>query len=315
LGTAGVARRDGALMARYAVRDAGRRQRQVVTPEGVPLPFVIGSRGARALALMIDLALLLGAIIGMTVILYRLARAAGIDHLPGSQAAAQALAAVWIVMMFLSRHVWFLFFELGPRGATPGKRVLGLRVAARDGGRLTTEAVVARNLIRDLELFLPLIFVSSALAQGEDATFAGWAGAGWFLIFVLFPFCNRDALRAGDLVAGTWVVEARRDKLQAALSTGAAAAQGRSDVTDTQYRFGEAELAVYGEYELQVLERVLRENREEAMVDVARAICAKIGWSHGRGDERAFLEAYYTQLRARLERGMRFGQRKADKHT
>ena len=64
-----------------------------------------------------------------------------------------------------------------------------------------------------------------------------------------------------------------------------------------------------------MLERVLRENREDALVDVAQTICAKIGWNSGNGDERAFLEAYYTQLRARLERGMRFGQRKADKHS
>jgi hypothetical protein len=70
---------------------------------------------------------------------------------------------------------------------------------------------------------------------------------------------------------------------------------GESALTQTRYEFGEAELSVYGEYELQVLERVLREDREEAMVDVAQAICAKIGWNSGRGDERAFLEAYYTQ--------------------
>ena len=48
---------------------------------------------------------------------------------------------------------------------------------------------------------------------------------------------------------------------------------------------------------------------------VAETICAKIGWSAGQGDERAFLEAYYTQLRARLERDMRFGKRKADKYS
>jgi hypothetical protein len=33
----------------------------------------------------------------------------------------------------------------------------------------------------------------------------------------------------------------------------------------------------------------------------------------GGGDERLFLECYYTQLRARLEAGMRMGKRKADK--
>ena len=76
---------------------------------------------------------------------------------------------------------------------------------------------------------------------------------------------------------------------------------------------------IYGEYELQTLERVLRDERTENMVAVAEAICRKIGWEPGRpgvrGDERAFLGAYYAQLRGRLEKGMRFGKRKADKHA
>ena len=66
---------------------------------------------------------------------------------------------------------------------------------------------------------------------------------------------------------------------------------------------------------MQTLERVLRDNQPESIVTVAETICAKIGWSAGQGDERAFLEAYYTQLRARLERDMRFGKRKADKNS
>jgi uncharacterized RDD family membrane protein YckC len=141
----------------------------------------------------------------------------------------QTVVVLWIVAMFLFRHIWFLYFELGPRGATPGKRALGLRVAARDGGRLTTEAVVARNILRDIELTLPIIFVTSTLIQGEDATFVAWAGAAWFLIFAFFPCFNRDALRAGDVVAGTWVVEAGRDRLKAALSVaGGALGKARS---------------------------------------------------------------------------------------
>ena len=139
---------------------------------------------------------------------------------------------------------------------------------------------------------------------GDDMGAAGLAATGWFLCFALFPLFNRDRLRAGDLIAGTWVVEMPRRKLEAALSTGAVAASGTSQTTGAQYRFGEAELAVYGEYELQTLERVLREDRAEAMVKVHEAICRKIGWEPGAGDERAFLEAYYTQLRARLESGM-----------
>lgn len=139
------------------------------------------------------------------------------------------------------------------------------------------------------------------------------AAACWFLVFMLFPFFNRDALRAGDLVAGTWVVDAPRTKLAEALSTQGAMRSQSSEVTGAAYRFGEAELSVYGEYELQTLEQVLRENRPEAMANVHAAICRKIGWEPGAGDERAFLEAFYAQLRARLEGGMRFGKRKKDK--
>ena len=115
-------------------------------------------------------------------------------------------------------------------------------------------------------------------------------------------------------MAGTWVVETPKAKLAQALSTNGAA-RGPSTVTGTTYRFGEAELAVYGEHELQTLERVLRDNNPQGIASVHEAICRKIGWNPGAGDERAFLEAYYAQLRARLEGQMRFGKRKADKFS
>ncbi|MGV3510429.1 MAG: RDD family protein [Novosphingobium sp.] len=298
-----------------------RRRRMVVTPEGVPLPFVLASRGARAGALFLDLAMIVGAMIGATMIIAYVANSVGIafnhDSSPAGRA-VQALSVLWIIALFLFRNAWFLFFELGPRGATPGKRITGIRVAARargkDGARLTTEAVIARNLVRDIELFMPLIFILVASVEGGDIEMAAWSGLVWFLLFALFPFFNRDRLRCGDLIAGTWVVEAPKRKLEQALSVGEGA-RGVSQATGAQYRFSDADLAVYGEYELQVLERVLRENREEALRDVAQTICGKIGWSAGAGDERAFLEAYYAQLRARLETGMRFGRRKADKHA
>ena len=136
----------------------------------------------------------------------------------------------------------------------------------------------------------------------------------WFL-FALFPFFNRDRLRAGDLIAGTWVVEAPTQQAGKRHSAPGPRAQRNQRGDRRGYKFGEAELAIYGEYELQTLERVLREDRPEALVAVHEAICRKIGWNPGAGDERAFLEAYYTQLRARLEGGMRMGQRKADKFT
>ena len=305
---------------RRPVTDFERRRRRVITPEGIALQFVVASRASRAGAVIIDLILVGLAMIVSTLLLILLVF--GALQVPdnllerGTGPAARALqffAVLWIVAMFLFRNAYFLFFELRPRGATPGKRIAGIRVAARDGGQLTAEAVIARNLTRDIELFLPVLFFMQAAATGSDMDGASVAALAWLLVILAIPIANRDHLRAGDIVAGSWVVEAPRSRLATVLATGEASHHGRSEVTGARFRFGEAELAVYGEYELQVLERVLRDDRAENMVAVTEAICRKIGWEPGRGDERAFLEAYYTQLRARLEKGMRFGRRKADK--
>lgn len=294
-----------------------KRRRTIVTPEGIELPFVIATRGARLGALMLDYLFLLLGSVGVTLLIAQVA--GGLDVVGNDQAggAGEFLQVVWMLFWFIAWNGYFMAFELSPRGATPGKRIVGIRVAARPterggSGRLTAEAVIARNLLRDIELFLPLIFLLVA-PSGETGS-AGLAGLAWFLVFAFFPFFNRDALRAGDLVAGTWVVEMPRTKLAQALST-EGAARGASMVTGATYRFSDAELAIYGEYELQTLERVLRDDRPEAIQSVHEAICRKIGWNPGAGDERAFLEAYYAQLRARLEGGMRFGKRKADKFS
>ncbi len=287
-------------------RDLSKRSRMLITPEGLALPLTVGSKGARAGALILDLVILLLGFIAVFLLIY----AFGLGVLGLSEGdvesspVLQFIVVMLIMLVFLSRYGYFLWFELGPRAATPGKRLVGLRVAARDGGRLTAEMVIARNLVRDVEVFLPSVFL---FGGGAFAGVSGFAAFIWLAIFVLFPVFNKDALRAGDIVAGTWVVEAKQAKLKEAMSL----APDRS----SEYRFGEAELSVYGEHELQVLEGVLRQNRPESLREVAEAITTKIGWQLGAGDERQFLEAFYAALRGHLESGMRFGKRKRDKYS
>lgn len=281
-----------------------RRQRALVTPEGIALPITIASRGSRFVALVIDY-------LAILFLLILLAYAAW--YLVGSfdklkQATSQIGEFVMVIAMLAFFVIWngyFMFFEMGPRGATPGKRAMKIRVASREGGRLTPEAVVARNLLRQIEIFLPLSMLSFA-GSGESGA-GGYAGLVWFLVFMLFPFFNRDALRAGDLIAGTWVLEAPKVKLADALSV------DRDDAAPAQFRFGETELSVYGEHELKTLEDVLRRGDPNAMATVQQAILRKIGWEGGAGYEREFLEAFYRALRARLEGEMRFGKRKRNK--
>ena len=291
-----------------------RLQRELITPEGLALPLILASRGARAGALLLDLVIIFGVLLVAIIVFIMLGAGIGAAT-EDMNAASEVLIVVLILLLFLSRFGYFLYFELGPRGATPGKRALGIRVAARPSasggsGRLTAEAVIARNLMRDVEVFIPL----SVLLSGQFGSgVTGWAIAIWLGIFVFFPCFNKDNLRAGDLVAGTWVVEAQRHKLPKAMSLKPAAAP--AGAPESGYKFGEAELSIYGAHELQVLEGVLRQNNPQAMRQVLEAICRKIGWEAGSGDDRAFLEAFYAALRARLEGDMRFGKRKKDKFS
>ncbi len=292
--------------------------RIMVSPEGVPLNVTVAAAGARAGALALDIVIILSMIFAVTVVCLLILWGFGVAF-AGNEGEFSGplgvLAVIWIIAVFLFRNAYFLYFELGDRAATWGKRAVGIRVASRDGGRLTAEAVIARNIVRDVELFLPLVFLSSTSAQETATSFTSWAGFIWVLMFLLFPLFNKDRLRGGDLIAGTWVIQNVKKGLGDIVApTAATQSEGETNPAN-RYQFTEEDLSVYGEYELQTLENVLRTGNDEAMETVAASICQKIGWEPGSGDERIFLEAYYTALRARLERGMRFGKRRKDKYS
>ena len=281
------------------------RTRRLVTPEGVDLRLRLGEAGARAGAFLLDLLVMLAALVALTVaLLYAQSRFA-------SPAWGEMIDVVWVLLFFVLRAFYFTGFEMGPRAATPGKRVLGLRVAARDGRQLGPASVIARNAMREVELFVPLGFLLWSPGGGVD----GWirlAGLAWCLVFTLFPLFNRDRLRPGDLVGGTWVIEAPRRAL-----LGDLAANGAGAGADTgAFAFTTEELDAYGVKELHVLEDVLRARDAEAVRAVAERIRARIGRAPRPGEaDAAFLDAYYAGLRRRLEERMLFGVRKADKHA
>ena len=297
------------------------RRRTIITPEGLALPLTLASRGARAGALMLDVMIILFALIafhlGLIAVAGGLIDAAGGTLGGGAAGASEFLQIALIIAVFMGWYGYFLVQELGPRGATLGKRMLGIRIAPRGGQRLTPEAIIARNLLRDIEVFYPLVFIIStgvSALGGEDVGAMIWAAAAWFALFALLPFFNRDALRAGDIIAGTWVVEAPR----AALANVLASASVANEAAPNDYprpRFTAAELGVYGIRELQVLERLLRDGDAAALATVHRTIAAKIGRSAEDGEARAFLEAFYAALRDKLEKDMRFGKRKTDKFS
>ena len=272
--------------------------RELVTPEGVDLRLKVGSYAERFAALLIDVLIL---VLGLA--LFSLLALLAFWAMKGDS--SEFLGVVWLLGMFVGRNFYFLIFEVGPKAATPGKRAMGLRVAAADGGRLTADMVFARNAMREVEVVLPATFFL-ARGEGVDAALIG-LGALWSLVFVLFPLFNRDRRRMGDLVAGTMVVKAPKKVLQPDLAdTERTASQGIT--------FTPAQLDAYGIKELHVLEDVIRAGDRKSMAEVAMRIRGKIGWE-GPGDipDRTFLNAYYAGLRGRLESRMLFGHRLKDK--
>jgi uncharacterized RDD family membrane protein YckC len=281
-----------------------KQQRSLITPEGVDLRLQIADGGQRAGAFIVDAVILFGSLALATLV-------AIIGAMRMGKEARELVEVIWQLGYFVASNGYFIAFELGPRAATPGKRIFGLRVAARNGGRLTADAIFARNAMRQLEVMIPLqVLVVGALVKQSGEPLMAWMfllAFIWAGIFAFFPLFNRDRLRAGDLVAGTWVVRAPRHKLIADLADDGAEQLAR-------YAFTREQLEAYGVKELHVLEEVLRKGDRKTMRAVSERIRKKIGW-HGEPGafDRDFLAAYYAALRQRLEQRLLFGHRRADK--
>lgn len=272
------------------------RIHQVVTPEAVPLPLEVAAAGDRLGAFVIDFLIQLAAFIAVAI---------GLNWQGLFSIGDDVVQALYHLLVLLIWSFYFLLFELAWQGQSPGKRLLKIRAVDARGGPLSAEAVIARNLSRLPELYLPIMAIGT-LAMGGWGNFAA---LGWLVGFGFLPLFNKDRLRVGDMIAGTIVVKTPAAILLEDLTAGRTAAA---------HTFTDAQLDVYGIYELQVLEGVLRgagqHGHFEAVQTVAQKIKEKIGWEGPVKDDEVFLQAFYAALRGRLERRMLFGKRRRSKH-
>jgi len=279
-----------------------RRRREIITPEGVSIPVELADYGERVSAFLIDWVIWTVA----TIVIYL-----PIVLLIGKAGSILIAISVALFIGFLIRNLYFVYFEIAWRGATPGKRVVGLRVIDRHGGPLLPTAVIARNLTREVEMFLPLGILLSGGRSAEGAI--AWEQlslAIWMLFFALLPAINRDRMRGGDLIAGTMVIALPKRALSSDL------------VEETvQFSFTEQQLRAYGAFELQVLEELLRrpdsEKGLQVLNDVCDTICRKIVWTAPVPPNQVarFLRDFYTAERAFLEREQLYGKARVDKHA
>ena len=149
------------------------------TPEGILLELRPAGLSARVYAYALDglirLAILYAALIGLAFL-------GGLG------------VALWLILIFALEWFYPVVFELTPSGATPGKRVFGLRVVMDNGLPVTAAASLTRNLLRAAD-FLPL-------------------GYGFGIVSVLL---RGDCKRLGDIAAGTLVLHEPRAAARIAL--------------------------------------------------------------------------------------------------
>ncbi|WP_157944537.1 RDD family protein [Mangrovicella endophytica] len=292
-------------MSRAAQRS---RSLVLVPPEGVPLHLSIPTLGARIGAQIIDLiitGLLTAALVYALVF---------VEVIPG-----EAVVALTSLVSLLAGTPLYILFELLMNGRTPGKRLLGIRVVSLDGTGLTTHQVVVRNLLKEVEVLVP-IQVLPAVFVGSPLAFVVLA---WTIAVVVVVWRSRAHQRIGDFAANTVVVEQPSAELQPDLAMVSETAAEEAVVeTAERYVFTTGQLDLYGAYELQVLEKLLRtktpapgEPPSQALLDVTASIRRKIEYPDPVPDAEAadFLLAFYRAQRAFLEQKKLFGEARDDK--
>ena len=278
-----------------------RERRNITTPEGIPIPVILADYGERVTAFFLDW--LLWFVLLVTIIL------AIVLSMRSSLSLIAVSVALFII--FLIRNLYFVYFEIAWRGATPGKRIVGIRVIDRAGGPLLPSAVIARNLTREVEMFLPLgILIVGGRSAGGVLDWGQLSIAAWLLFFAVLPLINRDRMRGGDLIAGTMVIAVPKLMLLSDLVEG-----------KLRFSFTDQQLRAYGAFELQVLEELLRRpstpDGTRVLDEVCEKIRRKIGWAAPvpQNQVAAFLHDFYTAQRAFLEREQLYGKGRADKYA
>ena len=146
---------------------------EVETPEHVAFRKEVAGPGSRGVAWALDTALRAGVLLAIATPILGIA---GVSGMMG------AGSGVLLVAWFLLDWGWFTAFEAFG-GASPGKRIMGLRVVREDGSPAGLREIFLRNLLRAAD-GLPVGYVVGVLAMGIDPRFR----------------------RLGDRLAGTLVV-------------------------------------------------------------------------------------------------------------
>lgn len=295
--------------AKRARRDRKKREARLIRdfrpPEGVVLNFQVAGLGSRFGAQLLDLLLTSLAILAIVILL-------SVTEI----ASWQFLSTFAALAFFFIRAPYYILTELLWNGQTLGKRITGLRVVSADGRSLAPYSVAVRNMMKEMEVFVPgtALFAIVGLGVADMVILLIW-----ITILLAVPLLNRKRQRLGDMIANTYVIYQPRAVLMPDVAT-------RQPEREERFSFLNHQLDHYGRFELQTLERVLqtdlsryspemRERHRRNLAAITDKIRSKIEYTDPiQGtDHQAFLEAFYRAQRRYLETRQLFGDAREDK--
>jgi uncharacterized RDD family membrane protein YckC len=159
----------------------------VQTPENVSLEFELAGPGSRGVAAAIDTVIQGAVVTIITIILLAVAGDASLNLMIMQENTLYIVIALLVI--FVLQFGYFFLFEIFMHGATPGKKIVGLKVMMANGEPVSITASLIRNLIRIGDM-LP----------------------GIYLAGVICIVLTKRYMRVGDLAANTVVVKARERK-------------------------------------------------------------------------------------------------------
>jgi len=121
--------------------------------EGVTVHLLPAGPVPRALAYAVDLCIRIG-------IYYVLAMTFALTAI----VLGEATTGIMLISFFLMEWFYNVYFEMSARGATPGQRMMGLRVVSETGAAPTVGQSMLRNLVRTAD-FLPVGYALGAVVM------------------------------------------------------------------------------------------------------------------------------------------------------
>lgn len=152
--------------------------------DGVAISLRIAGPYVRSMALILDYLIIIGVLIIVCILIGVLSTKVNENIATG----------ILLIFLFVMSWGYFALFEGGKRGATPGKRAMGIRVVDRSGNAATRGQALVRNILRFVDM-LP------GLPTGGVGIFLGGYGTG-----LTTSLLSKKFQRLGDLVANTVVI-------------------------------------------------------------------------------------------------------------